>query len=421
MRPLSLLSLHFLTNPRPPRPTPFPYTTLFRSPVPRRPWSRHVPRKPRRAPGRTANSCTARGPSPGGRERNVSKTVNNTHRRAMRPVTPAVRAGRVAAGAALAAGMLFGGAASATAEPHTDSAPQADYAPQADSAPAVPVPDLAPVSLPAIEAADESDGEADAEVEPALAPAAGSISVEVGPTEEEIAAAEEAEREAAEQAEAEEREAAERAAAEERSEDDSASRSNERSSTEDSGDSEPEGDSSESEDEGSESEGDGSESEGDESESEDDGSESEDEGSESEDEGSESEGDGSESSEDSSEQTQSAPASTGKGDSILATARNGIGVPYVYGGTSTSGWDCSGFVQWVYGQHGIDLPRGAADQAAAGTAIPRSEAQPGDLVYKPGHIGIYAGGNKFVDAGNSRVDTSERNIYSGNWTFIRVG
>src|SRR5690625_1849786 len=127
----------------------------------------------------------------------------------MRPVTPAVRAGRVAAGAALSAGMLFGGAASATAEPDTDSAPQADSASQADSAPAVPVPDLAPVSLPAIEAADESDGEADAEVEPALAPAAGSISVEVGPTEEEIAAAEEAEREAAEQAEAEERERSE--------------------------------------------------------------------------------------------------------------------------------------------------------------------------------------------------------------------
>ena len=93
----------------------------------------------------------------------------------------------------------------------------------------------------------------------------------------------------------------------------------------------------------------------------------------------------------------------------------------MYGGTSTSGWDCSGFVQWVYAQHGINLPRGAAGQAAAGTVIPRSEAKPGDLVYKPGHIGIYAGGNKFVDAGNSRVDTSERNIYSGSWTFIRVG
>ena len=78
-------------------------------------------------------------------------------------------------------------------------------------------------------------------------------------------------------------------------------------------------------------------------------------------------------------------------------------------------------MQWVYAQHGINLPRGAAEQAAAGTVIPRSEAQPGDLVYKPGHIGIYAGGNKFVDAGNSRVDTSERNIYSGSWTFIRIG
>ena len=315
----------------------------------------------------------------------MSKTVKNTHRRAMRPVTPAVRAGRVAAGAAMAAGMLFGGAASATAEPGSEAAPQAD------SAPAAPVTALAPVGIPAVEAAEEAEDD----VEPALAPAAGTISVEVGPTEEEIA---EAERLAAEQAEAEERaenerrEAEERAAAEEREaaeteqrdEDDSASRSNERESTEDSG-------SSESEEGSSESEG-----------------------------SSEPEGNDSESSDDSSEQTQSAP-STGKGDSILATARNGIGTPYVYGGTSTSGWDCSGFVQWVYGQHGISLPRGAAGQAAAGTAIPRSEAQPGDLVYKPGHIGIYAGGNKFVDAGNSRVDTSERNIYSGNWTFIRVG
>src|SRR5690625_6281459 len=79
MRPLSLLSLHFLTNPRPPRPTPFPYTTLFRSPVPRRPWSRHVPRKPRRAPGRTANSCTARGPSPGRSEEHTSELQSRGH------------------------------------------------------------------------------------------------------------------------------------------------------------------------------------------------------------------------------------------------------------------------------------------------------------------------------------------------------
>src|SRR5699024_5623123 len=123
-------------------------------------------------------------------------------------------------------------------------------------------------------------------------------------------------------------------------------------------------------------------------------------------EGSSSQGSSSQGSSSEEQEESSAPApSAAKGSSILATARSGIGTPYVFGGTSTSGWDCSGFVQWVYAQHGIDLPRGANAQAAAGTVIPRSEAKPGDLVYKPGHIGIYAGGNKFVDAGNSRVDT----------------
>ncbi|MDV3295896.1 MAG: C40 family peptidase, partial [Brachybacterium paraconglomeratum] len=240
------------------------------------------------------------------------------------------------------------------------------------------------------------EGAGDQAAVAALAPAAGTaFSVEVGPTAEEIAeaaerdAAEAAEREAAEQAEQEEAEqqqaeAQETESADEQTEtreDDSAetsSRSNERE--------EP------AEDEQQESSADESRS--------------------------------SERSESSSseEQEESAPApSAAKGGSILATARSGIGTPYVYGGTSPSGWDCSGFVQWVYAQHGISLPRGAADQAAAGTVIPRSEARPGDLVYKPGHIGIYAGGNQFVDAGNSRVDTSERNIYSGSWTFIRIG
>lgn len=268
----------------------------------------------------------------------------------------------------MAAAMLFGGASAATAETQAE-------APQADAAPALIAPAVAPaIGLPAAEAATEDP-------EPALAPVAGAISIEVGPTEEEIAAAEAAEREAAE------REAAERAAAEEQDDegtetrqDEDSSRSEERSSREgDQDDSSSQQSSSDSSSESS-------------------------------------------SSSEESKQEKSAPApSAAKGSSILATARNGIGTPYVYGGTSTSGWDCSGFVQWVYGQHGINLPRGAAGQAAAGTVIPRSQAQPGDLVYKPGHIGIYAGGNQFVDAGNSRVDTSERNIYSGSWTFIRVG
>ena len=314
----------------------------------------------------------ARGSYPGAGSHNVSKTANNTHRRAMRTVTPVSRAGRAGAGAAMAAAMLFGGAAAATADPQAD-------APQADAASAQLSPAIAPVGIPAIEVAA-------AEAEPALAPVAGTISIEVGPTEEEIAAAEAAEREAAE-LEAAELEAAEQEQS--TAQDDSSS-------------------------EGTETRGDDSASRSEERSSRESGSEQEESGS--------SESSSSQSSSQKKTEEKSAPApSAAKGGSILATARSGIGTPYVYGGTSPSGWDCSGFVQWVYAQHGVNLPRGAGDQAAAGTVISRSEARPGDLVYKPGHIGIYAGGNQFVDAGNSRVDTSERNIYSGSWTFIRVG
>lgn len=335
----------------------------------------------------------------------MSNTVNNTHRRSMRTVTPVVRAGRATAGAAMAAAMLFGGAAAATAEPQAE----APAAPQAG--PAV----IAPVAAPAVEipvagvAADVQSADAAADIEtadsteaeaenaaPSFAPAGGSISVEVGPTEEEIAAAEaaaEEERAAEEAAQAEAEAAAEaeeqdQQQTETRGEDDGADRSNERSSTSNESDDADESTESSSSDD------------------------------------SDSSDQSNDSSDSSSEQKEekSAPApSASKGSSILATARSGIGTPYVFGGTSPSGWDCSGFVQWVYAQHGIDLPRGANAQGASGTVIPRSEARPGDLVFKPGHIGIYAGGNNFVDAGNSRVDTTERNIYSGSWTFVRIG
>lgn len=126
-------------------------------------------------------------------------------------------------------------------------------------------------------------------------------------------------------------------------------------------------------------------------------------------------------SEKASQEQETVSVAPGAGSSILATARRGIGVPYVYGGSTPSGWDCSGFTAWVYAQHGINLPHGASDQIAMGKRVSRSEARPGDLIYKPGHVGIYAGGNMMVDAGNRRVDTTERQIYSGNWSFYRIG
>lgn len=92
----------------------------------------------------------------------------------------------------------------------------------------------------------------------------------------------------------------------------------------------------------------------------------------------------------------------------------------MWGGSSTSGWDCSGFTAWVYAQHGISLPHSDSGQKSMGRVISKSEARPGDLIWKPGHIGIYAGGDMMIDAGNKRVGTSERHIYSGNWQYIRI-
>lgn len=84
---------------------------------------------------------------------------------------------------------------------------------------------------------------------------------------------------------------------------------------------------------------------------------------------------------------------------IAGTAQSMVGSPYVYGGTSPSaGWDCSGFVQWVYAQNGIDLPR--TNQWGAMT--PTSNPQPGDVVVQNGgsHVGIFIGGGKMVSALN---------------------
>ncbi|WP_349671023.1 C40 family peptidase [Lacrimispora sp.] len=96
----------------------------------------------------------------------------------------------------------------------------------------------------------------------------------------------------------------------------------------------------------------------------------------------------------------SAPNQSAAGDQVVSFARQFLGNPYRYGGTSlTEGADCSGFVQSVYKNFGINLPRTSQDQAAAGVDAGGIEkARPGDLVSYIGHIGIYIGNGQLIHA-----------------------
>ena len=109
------------------------------------------------------------------------------------------------------------------------------------------------------------------------------------------------------------------------------------------------------------------------------------------------------------------------GSSIVGTALAYRGVPYVSGGTTPDGWDCSGFVQYVYAEAGIALPRTTYAQAAAGTLVSAAEAQPGDIVYYGYHVGIYAGDGMMIDAGNPGTGTVYREVWGAPIGYIRVG
>ncbi|WP_363319174.1 NlpC/P60 family protein [Desulfosporosinus sp.] len=124
--------------------------------------------------------------------------------------------------------------------------------------------------------------------------------------------------------------------------------------------------------------------------------------------------------------TTKAPSQQTKASAIIATGKQYIGVKYVYGGTTPAGFDCSGFVQYVFAKHGVNLPRVSRDQFKVGTSVSFNNLQPGDLVFfslaKNGvidHDGIYVGNGQFINSASSKGVT----IYSLGpyWKSAYVG
>lgn len=104
-----------------------------------------------------------------------------------------------------------------------------------------------------------------------------------------------------------------------------------------------------------------------------------------------------------SSSSSSSSSSSGSGSSVVSYATQFVGNPYVWGGTSlTNGADCSGFVQSVYANFGVSLPRTSYEQQNAGTEVSYADAQPGDLICYGGHVAIYMGNGQIVHASNSR-------------------
>lgn len=117
-----------------------------------------------------------------------------------------------------------------------------------------------------------------------------------------------------------------------------------------------------------------------------------------------------------------APASA-TGQALADYALQFQGYPYVSGGNTPSGWDCSGFVQWVFAQFGVSLPHFSGAQMSVGTAVGSiAEAAPGDIIVNTQHAAIYIGNGMVINALNPAQGTQVTSlaVFSGGYAIRRV-
>ncbi len=111
-----------------------------------------------------------------------------------------------------------------------------------------------------------------------------------------------------------------------------------------------------------------------------------------------------------------------KGQAVVERAKQYLGIPYVYGGTSPSGFDCSGFVYYIYKSMGVTLNRVAADQMKNGQWVAKNDLQPGDIVGFTNssgyvnHVGIYAGNGMMIHSPQTGDVVKYESIVTGNYS-----
>lgn len=111
---------------------------------------------------------------------------------------------------------------------------------------------------------------------------------------------------------------------------------------------------------------------------------------------------------------------------VVATAEKALGTPYVWGGAKPGGFDCSGLLQYAWAQHGVNIPRTTYDQFKAGAPVDPHHLMPGDAVFftgadpkngLPGHVGMYLGNGKFIEAPHSGATVRISNL-AGRTDFV---